>query len=268
MMSTFLHKLGRVAKYASGAAAVEGAVDAGKEIASSLSGRPQARAIRDAAEIQAASGDRAIKAIQGMHDQSRADLQPWVARGNEAGDQLSALFAPGGALTKTYGAPFQADPFTFDVNSDPGAQFRLDQANKAYERSAAGRSRSMGGRAAANLSEFNQQLASQEYGNAYDRYNADRTFGLNQYSTNRNFFNTDQGNLFARLFSLSGQGQASAAGQAAGNQATGASLADLFTGIGNAQAGSLVGQANAKASGAENVIKLLTQGGTLAAAFA
>ncbi len=234
-------------------------------VASALSGRPQARAIRDASKLQVDASNRAIDTVKGMHDQSRADLQPWVSRGNDAGGMLAELLAPGGALTKNYGGDYHADPFSFDVNSDPGALFRINMANNAFERSAAGRGRSMGGSAARSLAEFNQGLASQEYGAAYDRYNTDRNYGLNEYGTNRNFFNTDQGNLFSRLFSVSGQGQASAAGQANQNTTTGAQLSDLFTGIGNAQAGGVVGQANAKAAATQNILKLLTQGGAVTA---
>ncbi len=262
---SFLSKIGKVAKVASGGALLEGGYNAGKSIASSLSGRPQARAIRDAAKLQVEASDKAIDTVKGMHDQSRADLMPWTQRGNQAGDMLAELLAPGGQLTKTYGDDYHAEPFKFDFASDPGAAFRITTANNAFERSAAGRGKSMGGAAARTLSEFNQNLASDEYGKSYDRYNTDRNYGLNEYGTNRNFFNTDQGNLFSRLFSVSGQGQASAAGQAQQNTQTGAQLSDLFTGIGNAQAGGVVGQANAKAGAAQNILKLLMQGGGVAA---
>jgi hypothetical protein len=261
-MTSFLGKVGKV----TGASAVAGGI---KSVASSLSGRPQARAIRDAAKLQVGASERAMETIKGLADRSRADLSPWVSSGNRARETLDSLLLPGGALTQNYrgGADYTAQPFNFDVNSDPGAQFRMDTANRALSRSSAATGRSMGGRAIQNVLQLNQALASDEFGKSYDRYNTDRNYGLTEYSTNRNFFNQDKQTLFNQLFGISGQGQASAAGQAAQGTQLGSQLSDLLTGVGNVQAGSLVGQANAKAGGIQNVLNLLLQGGTAAAAL-
>jgi hypothetical protein len=218
------------------------------DVASNFTGRPQARAIRDAAKIQSAAGDKAASTISGMYDKSRADLSPWVMGGAQAGSELQGMLAPGGQLRQTF------NPFTFDVNSDPGAQFRLEQANKAFERSAAGRGRSMGGGAARSLAEFNQGLASQEYGNAYNRYNTDRAA-----------FNEDQGNLFARLFGLSQQGQQGAGALANLNTQSGDTLANIFQNIGNVQGGAKVAGANARSQATSGLLNLLMQGGAIAA---
>ncbi len=234
------------------------------DVGNNLTGVTQSRAIRDAAKIQTAAGDRAIDAATKLHDQSRADLMPWADRGRDASKMLMELFSPGGQLLKTYGGPYQAKPFEFDVNTDPGAQFRIDTANKGFERSAAGKGRSMGGGAIRSLAELNQALGSQEYGAAFDRFNTDRNYGLGEDSYNRTAFNQDQQNLFARLFGISGQGQASAAGQASQNGQLSDQLTSLFTGIGNSQAASKVGQANAKADALSGLLKLGTQAGVAA----
>jgi len=224
-----------------------------------LTGVTQARAARGAAAAQERAANRAITENTRLHEQGRADLMPWVNSGAKANDTLARLFAPGGQLLKTYGGDYNAKPFEFDVNSDPGAAFRMDQSNKALERSAAGRHRSLGGNAIRSLAEFNQGLASQEYGSAYDRYNTDRSYGLSEYTTNRNFFNSDQQALFSRLFGISGQGQASAAGQASQNNQFGDALSGLFTGIGNAQAAGKIGAANAKSDAMGNLLNLGSQ---------
>ena len=74
---------------------------------------------------------------------------------------------------------------------------------------------------------FNQDLASNEYGNAYNR------------------FTQNQSNAFNRLSGLSGTGQAATQqiGQYGGNMAN--NVGNLYTQQGNAQAAGQVGSANA-----------------------
>jgi hypothetical protein len=97
-----------------------------------------------------------------------------------------------------------AKPFSMaDYQADPGYAFRLAEGNKALERSAAARGGLLSGAALKSTARYSQGMASQEYGNAYDRYN------------------TNQTNLYNRLAGLSGTGQTSAGqlGQAGGNAA-------------------------------------------------
>lgn len=100
-----------------------------------------------------------------------------------------------------YGSLLQS--FGMDqFEEDPSYQFRQEEANKALQRSMAAQGSTLGGggygeinpQVAAALQEQNQNLASTEYGNAYNRYN------------------TDQGNKFNMLMGVSGLG-AGVAGQ-------------------------------------------------------
>lgn len=223
---------------------------------SDLTGASQAKAIRDAGQLQTGAVNRAIDTTKSLYGQAADTLSPWVTRGNEAGDALSRAFQPGGLLARQYQAP----TFNFDVNSDPGAQFRIEQANNAFQRSAAAKGASMGGAAARNLSEFNQKLASTEYQNAYDRFNQDRAF-------DRSVFTQDQGDLFSRLFALSGQGQQSAGALAGLDTNQAQQLSELFQGLGNVQAGAKIGAANARAQGLNNLINTGLRGGAVASLF-
>jgi hypothetical protein len=85
---------------------------------------------------------------------------------------------------------------------------------------------------------YGQEMGSQEYGNAFNRY-------LQNYSNAQNTFQLNRNNLLGPLQFLSSQGQASAANQAAnvGNMA--ASNAALSTGAANASAAGQIGSANA-----------------------
>lgn len=72
---------------------------------------------------------------------------------------------------------------TFDQNDfqkDPGYQFRMDEASKAIENSASARGMLNSGRTLKDLTRFSQDYASNEYNNAYNRFNADRDQAWNK----------------------------------------------------------------------------------------
>jgi hypothetical protein len=73
--------------------------------------------------------------------------------------------------------------------NDPGVQFRLDRARNALEGSAAARGSALSGPALAALQEQGQDLASQEYGNAWQRaaQQAQMREGWQQQATAQNF---------------------------------------------------------------------------------
>jgi hypothetical protein len=71
------------------------------------------------------------------------------------------------------------------LNSDPGVQFRLEQANRGANRSAAARGTLLSGGFQTALAKLNQGLASQEYGNLYNR--ALSTYGANRDTNQQNY---------------------------------------------------------------------------------
>lgn len=79
-----------------------------------------------------------------------------------------------------------------DFQVDPGYQFRLSEGTKAQERAGAARGRFFSGRQGKELSRYGQEFASNEFSNAYNRWNQERT------------------NLYNRLAGLSGTGQMTA----------------------------------------------------------
>lgn len=125
--------------------------------------------------------DQALAAQQGavrdsnnvqryMFDQQREDAQPW----REAGAK---------ALTGLQNSDYQRDFTAEDFKQDPGYQFRMDEANKALERSSAARGGLTSGRFMKELMRQNQGMASDEYNNAYNRFNADRDRRFNRLSS-------------------------------------------------------------------------------------
>lgn len=182
-----------------------------------------------AINAQTQATESANQTMKEMYDQQRADLEPWRETG---GRYLSQLDQEMSGLTDTFSMS--------DFVKDPGYQFRMNEANKAIERGAAARGGLMGGGTLKALTRYNQDYASNEYQNAYNRFNADR----------------DQ--RYNKLSNMAGLGQ-TATNQlvnAGGNY--GMSVANNAIGLGNANAA-----AHMNASNMQN--NLLTQGVSTAA---
>ena len=121
-----------------------------------------------------------------------------------------------------------ARPFSMEAfQQDPGYGFRLGEGLKALERSAAARGGLLSGGTGKALQRYGQEAASQEYGNAFNR------------------FYTERQNLLNPLLSLSGRGQtvSSELGQQAGQ--FGQAGANQLGQIGNVMASGTVGSTNA-----------------------
>jgi hypothetical protein len=135
--------------------------------------------------------------------------------------------APGGDAGPSDFGKYARDFGTADFESDPGYAFRQSEGMKALERSAAARGNLLSGSTLKGVQRFGQDLASQEYQNAFNRYQVNRSNQLNP------------------LQSLMGAGQSAtnvmtgAAGQAGQNQAS-----NLYN-AGAARASGYVGSANA-----------------------
>ena len=193
-----------------------------------LGGFMQANAINRASSAQQAAADRAVALQEAMYNQQRADIAPWRTAGEMGLAQYAAGIAPGGELAR---------PFTMkDYQADPGYGFRLSEGIKALERSAAAKGGLLSGSQMKGVQRFGQDLASQEYQNAYNRY-------VQNQQTQRN-----------ALANLAGIGQtASTQLQRAGEQYA-APASELQQGIGNVRASQYTQGANAIAGGLTGAI--------------
>jgi hypothetical protein len=126
-------------------------------------------------------------------------------------------------------------PEMFAKGIDPGYQFRLKEGMQGLERSAAARGGLLSGGTLKGIQRYGQDMASQEYTNAFNRYQAERTGTLNP------------------LQSLAGVGQSSAntIGTMGMNYAN--QVGELYQGGANARASGYVGSANAINQGIGNV---------------
>lgn len=177
-------------------------------------------------------------ASQGLLDPSGMIIK---SGGGSSGDPAAA--ADPNAVPNAYGDPSDSayGDFTkpFDVEQfykyeDPGYSFRLQQGQQALLNGAAAGSGAVTGATLKDLLGYNQDMASTEYNNAFNRDQ------------------TQKGNIFSRLFSIASLGQNAAAGVGT----TGAGLAgqagQAITNAGTATGSGIVGGANAITNGATN----------------
>ena len=159
--------------------------------------------------------------------------------------QINPELGSFGSLMQPFGETFTAP----EVTEDPGYQFRLKEGMDALEHSAAARGGLLTGATAEALTDYSQGLASQEYGNAYNR-------ALTEYQQAYNIFQQNQANQFNRLSSLSGGGQTAAGNLSSAGQFAAGNIGNILLGssgqIGNtiqqgaaARASGYVGSANA-----------------------
>jgi hypothetical protein len=136
---------------------------AGVRTAAEQAGAYGSEAARQAAAQAAAAAAAAGAGVQGAAGQANALLDPYLLAGKDSLGRFGDIQARLDQLS-------QAKPMSAaDLEMDPGYQFRLAEAQKAIERSAAARGTLQGGATMKALTRYSQDAASQEYQNAFQR---------------------------------------------------------------------------------------------------
>ena len=189
-----------------------------------------------AAKAQARAAQQGIEAQERMLERQIGLQEPFRQAGLGAQNQLLTLLGlPGGAAgTAEYGAA--AQPFSMNkFEADPGYGFRMSEGMKALENSAAARGGLLSGSTLKGVSRFGQDLASQEYQNAFNRYQIERDARLNP------------------LQSMMGSGQ-TATNQLTGAMGqTGQGIAQGYGNLGQARASAYVGGTQAAMQGLQGI---------------
>jgi hypothetical protein len=218
-----------------------------------VSGVMGAKAAKSAARTQAASADYAAELQKEQFDKQVELQAPFREAGLTAQNKLLDYMG----LSEGAGGKYARDFSMADFQQDPGYAFRMSEGMKALDRTAASRGGLLSGAALKGAQRFGQDLGSQEYQNAFNRYQTNRANQLNP------------------LQSLMGSSQTAtnAMGQAGQNYATNAGNA--YMNAGNARASGYVGSANAWSNaigGAANMYnqnqmmnRIFPQGGNAAA---
>jgi hypothetical protein len=191
---------------------------AGATIGSAVIG---AASSRSAAKAQAGAADRAAD-LQREQFERQVELQtPFREVGVRALPELEAA--------SRY-TPFGMSQF----QADPGYAFRLSEGQKQLDRMAAIRGGQISGSSLKAAARFGQEMGSQEYSNAFNRYQTERNARLNPLQSLAGFGQTSTNQLGA-----AGQSMASGVGEALG--AAGQARASGYMGTANAISGG-VGQ--------------------------
>lgn len=171
-----------------------------------------------AAREQSKATDRATAAQERMFNRQVELQEPFRQAGVNALPEL---------IEASRYTPFSMEQF----QQDPGYAFRMREGLKALDRSAAARGGLLSGNQLRGVTQFGQELGSQEYTNAFNRYQAERAARLNP------------------LQSLAGMGQSNAATMAQQAGQFGNVLGQAEATKGNIRASSYMGMANALTGG-------------------
>jgi len=219
---------------------------------------------------------------QKMYDQTREDFAPYRESGTANLNQLNTLLGIGGNTgAADYGRFKTADftPTDFAAGIDPGYAFRVKEGLKGIDRQAAARGGLISGNALKAASGFAGEQASQEYTNAFNRFQTIRGNTLQPFQVGaaagqsaaamQGQANLNFGTAGGQAIANAGQGASSAYGalgtgtyNAIGNYGTGVSntlgaygtnTSNNLLGSGNARASGYVGTANAINSGVSGI---------------
>lgn len=232
-----------------------GAMLAGSLIASDAAGNASDAQVQGSRESTAAQERITDKQIAA---QERA-LNQQLAAQKEAMDRQIALQEPWRqagqtALNKLMPLSLNYQKFGMDqFQQDPGYAFRLSEGQKAIERSAAARSGLISGTGLKAAARYGQEMGSQEYNNAFNRYQTERASQLQP------------------LQSLAGVGQsatnqmgsaAGAYGAGASNAygAAGAGASNAYGNLGAVEGANAINAGNARASGYVGQTNAMNQG--------
>jgi len=206
-----------------------------------VGGAVSMRGASKAAKAQTRAAKRSDARLEAANRRQEELQEPFRQAGLTAQSEIMRLLGVGGDATAPgYGS--MAKQFGMDqFQQDPGYAFRQSESLKAMERSAAARGNLLSGSTMKGIQRFSQDLASQEYQNAFNRYQVERAARLNP------------------LQSLMGSGQSAAniMTGAAGNLGQGLAAGELAAG--QARASGYVGQANALNQALSGVTNYMVQ---------
>jgi len=184
-----------------------------------VSGYMGSQAAKKGGEEQAGATRYAADLSQQQYEQTRQDQMPFLEAGKGALNQLIPLAS-------------NYKPFDYNaMTADPGYGFRLSEGQKALDRQAAARGGLISGSALKAATRYGQDMGSQEYTNAFNRYQTERNAQLNP------------------LQSLAGMGQTTMTNLGTMGAQNATNVGNLMTSGAAAQAAGNVGQTNAITGG-------------------
>ena len=218
---------------------------------------------REAALIQAAAAEQALRLQKQLADEQVLRNAPTVQAGDIARNRMLDLIGLSGRTGAAgYGSANQ--PYSmagFDPNSlmrnfgasdfqtDPGYNFRLSEGLKALDRQAAARGGMMSGAALKAAGRYGQDVALQEYGNAFNRFQTNRASQAGLFTDAYNRDRTRQMDEYGRLSDFTTRGANAAANTGTSQAAYGSNAANLMSQGAQAMGQGVLGAGQAAAAG-------------------
>ena len=137
-------------------------------------------------DIAGQTRDQQLGVAQGVLDNQLGLYRPYNETGLAGQNRLLEYLGIGGSTGSTgYGkyATAEFTPEAFLANKDPGYGFRISEGLKAIDRQSAVRGGLISGNALKAASGYSSNLASQEYQNAFNRFQAERAGTLSPYQS-------------------------------------------------------------------------------------
>ena len=184
-----------------------------------------------AAGTQADAANNAAALQKQQFDQQMALQEPYRQAGLTGQNKLMQLLGLGGDTGAANYGQYAKDFSMADYQADPGYAFRLKAGTDALGHQAAARGGLISGQTLKGMQDYAQGSASQEYGNAFNRYQ------------------TNRANQLQPLGNLMSSGQAAASNQAGAAGQYGVNAGNLMTQAGQAVGAGQLGMANSLAGG-------------------
>jgi hypothetical protein len=210
------------------AAAIIGSAAIGA-YASSEAADAQSDAAAQSAAMQGQISDRQIALQREQFEYQKGLQEPYRRAGEQALNKLIPL---------TDYQKFGMDQY----KEDPGYAFRLAEGQKALERQAAARGGLISGGALKAATRYGQEMGSQEYTNAFNRYQTERASQLQPLQSLAGVGQTS-------AQTLGSAGQAMTAGMTGALGAYGNAASEAYGAGGQARASGYIGAANAASGG-------------------
>jgi hypothetical protein len=218
-----------------------------------------------ASRAQQKAAGKARDALTSSYNQAKGYQQPTYDTGMRNLSTLDQMVNSGAYKVDPYNYQIgQAPNDQFKFQTDPGYQFRMQQGANSLNSGAAAAGGQLSGATQKALQRYGQNFASNEYGNAYDRYNKNRAFNQGQYE-----FGTTAGmsNAMNQYTARNQQAQNQYTAQSglanmgvnAGNYLSnlasnyGQNMAGQWGNMGNAQAAGYMGVGQAAQTGINNL---------------
>lgn len=234
-----------------------------------ITGKTGAKAAEKAGKLQADSSKYAADLSQKQFEQTRQDQMPWLNAGKEALGGLQNYIKDSPDFNDKWGGRIESayqggqltgglDPNNFQT--DPSYQFRKQQGMDGIESSAAAGGGLLSGAALKSLNSFNSNLASQEYGNAWSRDQAEKQNLMGVLSGNRSqdyqLFSNEDTRQYNQLANMAGVGQQTAGSLGQFGALNAQNQGNAAIAGANAQANGLTAGAAAQGAGWGNILGL------------